>query len=114
MPKLTPIVRSILVLTLVVAATIAVGAYATHGKWGTTSVLMYLNPSNADVSANAAESAVVSSMDSWNQGGSPFRFVYGGRTTDSSVGVDGKNVVMFRNEANGSVIGTSYSWSSGG
>ena len=114
MSTLTRISRSILAPALVVATTIAVGAYATHGAWGTTSVLMYLNPSNADVSSNAAESAILTAMDAWNQGGSPFRFVYGGRTTDSSVATDGKNVVMFRNDANGSVIGTSYSWSVGG
>ena len=90
-------------------------AYATYGKWGTLNVSFYVNPANADVSANAAISALQGGMSSWNtQSGTSFRFAYAGQTGSTSTGNDGKNVILFRNVDNGSSIATTYAWSSNG
>jgi hypothetical protein len=87
------------------------GAYATYGKWPTTSVSFFINPSNADVSDSAATSAIQTGMDVWNTtGGTPFRFNYAGRVNDTTTGFDGRNVMLFRPDSNGSAIATTYAW----
>jgi hypothetical protein len=104
-----------LAIVFVLAASAATRAYTTLGKWGVLPVLFFINPQNADVSSDAAEAAVLAAMDVWNtQGGTPFRFSYAGRTSTSSLALDGKNIVVFRNQNNGSVAATTYSWMSGG
>jgi hypothetical protein len=90
-------------------------AYTTYGKWGTLNVAFYVNPVNADVSQNAAISALQAGMSAWNtESGTSFRFSYAGQTSSTTTGNDGKNVILFRNTSNGSTIGTTYAWSSGG
>jgi hypothetical protein len=110
--------KAIVVLGLVVGAVAySVGAYAysSYAKWGTNSVLFYVNPSNADVTVGAAESALQVGMDAWtNQAASPFQYVYAGRVSDTSTAYDGRNVVIFRNASSGSTIASTYSWWSGG
>jgi hypothetical protein len=50
-------------------------------------------------------------MNVWNtQGGSPFRYVYGGTASDTVNAYDNRNVLFFRNASNGSTIATTYSW----
>jgi hypothetical protein len=108
---------SLCVIVAFAAAATSIGtrAYSTFGSWGSSPAVMYINPENADVTSSAAEAAVVAAMDVWNtQGGTPFRFIYGGRVSDTAFGHDGKSVILFRNESNGSTIGTSYAWSSNG
>ena len=100
---------------LAVAVTPSTLAYVTYGKWGTLNVSFYVNPANADVSANAAISALQGGMSAWNtQSGTSFRFAYAGPTGSTSTGNDGKNVILFRNVDNGSSIATTYAWSSNG
>lgn len=111
--------RSLAVLACVVAvaaaASIVTSAYSSFGSWGTGPAVMYINPQNADVSATAAETAIRTAMGVWNsQGGTPFQFQFGGRVSDTSTGHDGKSVILFRNVANGSTLGTSYAWSVNG
>ena len=62
------------------------GAYATTGhKWGTTSVLYYVNPDNLYVSAADAISSVQSAANAWNsQGGVDLKLVYAGTTNRSA------------------------------
>jgi hypothetical protein len=91
---------------------VAVRAYATFGKWSTNPVVMYLNPNNADVSQDAAEAAIQVAMNVWNtQGGTAFRFAYGGRTSETSTGNDGRSVIMFRNTTDGGgALASTYTW----
>jgi hypothetical protein len=99
---------------LVAAATLhgTVNAYSTlAAKWNTTSVTFYVNPANVDVSAAAAVAGVQAGMDAWTtQAGTSFRYEYGGTVNDTATAHDYRNVVMFRNVANGGVIATTYSW----
>ena len=85
---------------------VAVGAYATSAyKWAVSPVVFYVNPSNADVSASAAEAAIQSVFTTWSsQPGSSFRYQYGGRVTDTSTSNDGRNVVIFRNASSGGAV----------
>ena len=96
---------------VLVASAVTSRAYSTFGSWGSSSPLMFINPQNADVSASAAESAVLAAMDIWNNAGTGFRFSYGGRTSEDSFGQDGKSVVIFRNESSGGALGSTYAWS---
>src|SRR5918993_5558332 len=93
----------------------AMNAYTTYGKWGTLFVSFYVNPANADVSNSAAISALQGGMETWNtQSGTPFRFGYAGQVSAATTGYDGKNVILFRSDSNGSAIASTYAWSSGG
>jgi hypothetical protein len=104
------------IAALVTTSNIVTRAYGTYGHWTTSSVPIYINPQNLDVSASAAEAAVQYGMNVWNtQGGANFRFGYGGRVNDTTTGFDNRNVVIFRNASDGGgAIATTYSWSSGG
>jgi hypothetical protein len=93
----------------------AMNAYTTYGKWGTLFVSFYVNPANADVSNSAAISALQGGMETWNtQSGTSFRFGYAGQVSAATTGYDGKNVILFRSDSNGSTIASTYAWSSGG
>jgi matrixin/Big-like domain-containing protein len=112
-------VRAIAILAtlvaLVAAATSATRAYSTYSQWGTLYVPFYVNPANADVSQNAAISALQTGMNVWNtQSGTAFRFGYAGQVGITTTGYDNKNVVLFRNVDNGSTIATTYVWSANG
>ena len=107
------IVRLLRVLSaalLVLSASAAVHAFASYSKWTSTSVTVYINPANADLSPSAAASAIQTAMAAWNAAGSAARFSYGGTVSTTSTGLDRRNVVVFRNATNGSAIATTYSW----
>lgn len=90
-------------------------AYSTYASWGSSPVGYYLNPTNADVSASAAETAIQVGAGAWGtQSGASIELFYLGRVSDTTTGYDGRNVVLFRNESNGSTIGSTYSWTSNG
>jgi hypothetical protein len=98
------------------AAVFSVGAeaYSSYAKWGSAVVSFYVNPTNADLSDSAAESALVRGADVWSsQSNASIRFQYAGRVTDNSTAYDGRNVVMFRNTTSGAAIASTYSWWSG-
>jgi hypothetical protein len=111
-------IAPILAGLLTAVATLAVEAYSTNYKWATTPVVFYLNPANRDVSQAAAETAVQEALTVWStEPGSSFRYSYGGRVKDTSTGLDGRNVLLFRNATSPSgsgVIATTYSWISSG
>jgi hypothetical protein len=103
--------RGIAIAFVLAAGSLAAQAYSSYAKWGSSEAVYYLNPQNADVSAAAAEGAVQVGADVWrSQSNASFRFVYGGRVSDTSIRFDNRNVVMFRNTSNGSTIATTYSW----
>ncbi len=70
----------------------------------------YVNPATPDLSRAAASAATQFALDVWNNGGSPFRFPYGGTSSDTATGYDSRNVVIFRNASNGGAIASTYSW----
>jgi hypothetical protein len=97
-----------------VALSVGAGAYSTFGKWMVQPVVVYANPSNADVSASAAETALKAALEVWNtQSGAAFTYAYGGKVKDTSTGYDGRNVIIFRNTSNGSAFASTYCWASG-
>jgi len=103
--------RSVLTVLAVLAVSVSTYTYSSYGRWTSPPVTFYVNPANADVSAAAAVSAIQFAMNVWNtQGGSPFRYVYGGPASDTTNAYDNRNVVLFRNASNGSSIATTYSW----
>jgi hypothetical protein len=86
-------------------------SYSTYAKWPDSPVTFYVNPANADVSANAAANAVQYALNVWStETGTTFRYQYGGTVNDTATKYDNRNVLMFRNASNGSAIGTTYSW----
>jgi hypothetical protein len=94
--------------------TVGTDAYVSYGKWSSSSVAYYINPSNQDVTVAAAEAAVQAGAAAWTQQSTAnFEFVYGGRVSDTTTGYDRRNVVLFRNVSNGSTIATTYYWTSG-
>lgn len=90
---------------------VGVHAYSSYAKWTSLPVTFYVNPANQDVTASAAASAFQTALDVWNtQGGSPFRYFYGGTVSDTATAHDYRNVAIFRNVSNGGTIATTYSW----
>ena len=90
-------------------------AYTTYSSWGTLNVSFYVNPANLDVSSSAVISALQAGMNTWNtQSGTGFRFNYAGQVSTTATGYDNKNVVIFRNQSNGSTIASTYVWTSNG
>jgi len=108
--------RTLAVIAMLAAATAtAIHGYTTYGEWGTLQVPFYVNPANADVSQNAAISALQGGMETWNtQSGTAFRFVYSGQSSSTTTGNDQKNIILFRGTSSGSTIATTYAWSQNG
>jgi hypothetical protein len=87
-------------------------AYTTEGaKWSKTPVPYVVNADNLDLAAASATAAVRAGADVWaNQTNAAFSFSYNGPSTQTMNTMDGTNVVMFRNAANGNAIATTYYW----
>src|SRR3954471_20339784 len=85
--------------------------YATNGHvWGTNQVVYYVNPQSVWVSPSLATSAIRSAADAWTQQTQAnVQLVYGGPTSGSSLQMNGKNEVFFRNDSSGALAET-YSW----
>jgi hypothetical protein len=114
MTRLRLAVAVLVVAVLATGQRLVMHAYATFASWPTPAATFYVNPTNADVTQDAADAALQFAMDVWNtQGASNFHYTYGGRVADTTTGNDGRNVVIFRAAANGSALATTYSWYSG-
>jgi hypothetical protein len=101
-------------LALVALAGSIATAYVTFGKWPSKSITYYVNPTNLDVTADAAEAATQTAAGAWTaQTNANFQFAYGGRVDDTSTGYDSRNVVIFRNASSGGALATTYYWYSG-
>ena len=107
-----------LVVLLTVAAMLPsrLGAYSTNGvTWSPVPVPYYINTANLDLPDAAVESAMQAGANVWaTQSGASVGFNYVGRSTQTTTGNDGVNLVVFRNASSGSAIATTYWWSSGG
>jgi hypothetical protein len=90
-------------------------AYALSGpSWSLRPVSYLVNTSNLDLPDDAVELAVRTGADVWaQQTNASFAFSFAGRSAQTTNTNDGINLVMFRNASNGSVIATTYWWSSG-
>jgi hypothetical protein len=100
-------------LTIAVLA-VRVKSYTTVGHtWGTNQVVYYVNPQNLFVSDSAAISAIQTAAAAWHdQSGANIQLVYGGTTSGSSLTLNNKNEVFFRNDGI-AYIGETYWWYDG-
>jgi len=112
--------NSLRALTLVVAIGAVlprdIGAYATNGTiWNVRSVPYSINTTNLDLPESAVEPAVRAGADVWTaQSSASISLTYSGRTSQTTTGNDGLNLVVFRNASSGSAIATTYWWSTTG
>jgi len=89
--------------------------YATFAPWPSSPVSFWLNPVNASVLSETAESAIRAAAQTWSTQNAPFVYNYAGRATDSVVAFDGRNLLFFREDpTSGSTLGTTFTWISGG
>jgi hypothetical protein len=85
--------------------------YATVGhSWGTSQVLYYINPQNIWLPNAVAISAIQTAALGWTaQTLANIQLVYAGNTNGSSLILNNKNEVFFRNDSSG-YIGETYWW----
>jgi hypothetical protein len=106
---------AVLAAALAVATVLspATAAYTGTGtRWAFSPVSYFVNASNMDLPAAAAETAVRTGADAWAaQSSARFRFAFGGATAQDVITNDGTNLVVFRNASSGSAIATTYWWS---
>lgn len=106
-----------LLFVVVLLAMILSGGRSTSGfssngyVWSSLLVQYRLNPANLDLPDLSTETAVRAGADVWAlQTSTPFRFIYAGRSTQTTTTFDSLNLVVFRNASSGSAIATTYSW----
>jgi Matrixin len=93
---------------------VRVNTYTTAGHtWGTNQVVYYVNPQNLYVSDSLAIWAVQTAAAAWHdQSGANIQLVYGGTTSGSSLTLNNKNEVFFRNDST-SYVAETYWWYDG-
>jgi Matrixin/Fibronectin type III domain/Bacterial Ig domain len=80
-------------------------------RWASNSVPYYVNPQSIYVSPNAAISAVQQAAAGWSQQtNANVALVYAGTTNGSSLTLNYKNEVFFRNSSNGGNVAETYYW----
>ncbi len=87
--------------------------WESSSKWGVNVVHFRINPSNNDVTDSQAISGVRIGARAWtDQSGAAFRYAYDGTSTSTTIGMNGTNLVVFRNEQGSSPTtrATSYQW----
>jgi hypothetical protein len=112
-----PITR--LAFCVVLAATtlfsVSTRGYVLNGKWKTSQIGYYINPSNLDMPEPEAIAAVQSGAAAWTaQSNAAFSFYYLGTTGGTTVSSNGRNEVFFRNSTNGAAAATTYTYYSNG
>src|SRR5438477_1884002 len=87
-------------------------AYVLEGpKWATNPVPYYVNPVNGDVTQAAAIAAIQSGASGWSmQTNANTSLYYMGQTNGTTLQMNGKNEIFFRNGSNGGVIAETYWW----
>jgi hypothetical protein len=102
-------------LLLVLAAAPA-GAWESSAHWSVHVVGYRVNPANLDVTDAQALTALRFGAQAWtDQSRAAFRFRYDGTSSSTTLGMDGQNLVFFR-DAEGSsptVRATTYTWKTG-
>jgi hypothetical protein len=99
-----------------VALSVETGAYAPSGvTWAQSPVPYAINTTNLDLPESAVEPAMQAGANAWaTQSRASISLSYTGRSSQTTTGYDGLNLVVFRNASSGSAIATTYWWSSGG
>jgi hypothetical protein len=111
--------RHIIAVALVVAAvafsvTNTPAYNLSAGRWDANPVQFYVNPSNADVSEQAAISALLAGSSAWStQSGADISLYYVGTTKGSTVAANGRNEAFFRPDPGSGAIATTYLWIDG-
>lgn len=107
--------RHVIFLAAVLIATaIPAGrAYVLEGpKWTANPVPYYVNPTNNDVTSDAAIAAIQTGASAWSmQTNANTSLYYMGQTTGTTLQNNGKNEIFFRNTSNGGIIAQTYWWS---
>jgi hypothetical protein len=114
-PTSTRVFVTALCMVLTIGAFgVRVNSYSTMGHtWASSQVVYYVNPQNLYVSDSTAIWAIQTAAAAWHdQTGANIQLVYGGTTTGSSLTLNNKNEVFFRNDSNG-YIGETYWWYDG-
>jgi hypothetical protein len=111
----TLIRRGLLVAALATVAVFSsphLQGYTLSGrKWPTDVVHYYVNPESIWISESAATSAVQEAAATWNeQTDANITLLYGGRTSGSSLTLNYKNEVFFRDGSDGSSVASTYYW----
>jgi matrixin len=102
-----------LIATVWVFRTDVVGYVSSGHAWATNQVPYYVNPSNIYVSNSAAISAFQAGALPWtSQTLANIQLVYAGTTNGSSITLNNKNEVFFRNDSS-SYVAETYWWYDG-
>lgn len=103
----------VILFAIVLLGERSTSGFSTIGAVWSSPVVQYrLNPSNLDLPDFETETAVRAGADVWAlQTDTSFRFVYAGRSTQTTTTFDSLNLVVFRNASSGSAIATTYTWS---
>jgi hypothetical protein len=103
-------------LALLALASVLTEAYSTSGhRWAGSTVSYYVNPVNKWVSENAATSAIQAGAAGWHdQSRANVQLAYAGRTSGSSLQLNYKSEVFFRDAAPGAVAEAYYYWDGSG
>src|SRR5262245_4061244 len=98
-------------LCIFVLSHVDLSGYATIGHaWGTNQVFYYINPNSVWLSPSAAISGIQAGAQIWgSQSLANIQLVYAGSTNGTSLTMNNKNEVFFRNDSNG-YVGETYWW----
>jgi hypothetical protein len=105
------------VVAVGVALSVETDAYAPTGvTWAQSPVPYSINTTNLDLPESAVEPAMQVGAGAWStQTQASISLSYSGRSSQTTAGYDGLNLVVFRNASSGpSTIATTYYWSSQG
>jgi hypothetical protein len=103
--RLSPLLPTLALVALASGAYLQ-GFVSFGHAWSTDTVRYWVNPHSVHVSQQAAVSAIQTAAAGWHeQSRANIRLVYAGTTSASSLAMNHKNGVFFRNEAKGSTVG---------
>ena len=105
-----PAAVTLLMITLMSQQS-ATGFTSNGAIWSFPLVQYFVNPANLDLPDLDTENAIRAGADVWGlQSPAQFRFVYAGRSAQTTTTLDSVNLVVFRNASSGSAIATTYTW----
>jgi len=83
-------------------------------KWPTPTVQYYINPATSDMPEADVLAAIQAAANAWViQSGANIQPSYRGKTTRSTVAMNGTSDVFFREESNGTTYAQTYVWWNG-
>jgi len=112
-PLGAPIAALAAALTLWSGAPSAYSLTPTRDRWPQPRTSYFVNAANLDLPAASADAAVRAGAGVWQQQSGAFSFEYGGASSQTAVVNDRINLVVFRNDASGNAIATTYWYTNG-